>query len=143
MFTRSFLTLSLLFFSLALFSQKDNQELLGYYSSPGGESIFKFYKEGDKYFAKPIWMKRPERLDELNPNKSKRSRKILGSVLLWNFEYDGKNTWSKGHIYDANKGKTYKAKITRDKRGNLVLRGYVGVALFGKTEYFVKVDFKE
>lgn len=143
MFTRSFLTLSLLFFSLALFSQKDNQELLGYYSSPGGESIFKFYKEGDKYFAKPIWMKRPERLDELNPDKSKRTRKILGSVLLWDFEFDGKNIWTNGHIYDANKGKTYKAKITLDKKGNLSLRGYVGVALFGRTEYFVKVDFKE
>lgn len=143
MFIRSAITLSILFSSFFLLSQNTKEELLGYYSAPGGESIFKFYKQGDKYFAKPIWMKRPERLDELNPDATKRNRKILGSVLLWDFEFDGKNTWTKGHIYDANKGKTYKAKITRDKKGNLALRGYVGVKLLGKTEYFIKVEYKE
>jgi uncharacterized protein (DUF2147 family) len=140
---RSTITLSFLFLSLFLFAQKNKEELLGYYSAPGGESIFKFYKLGDKYFAKSVWMKRPWRLDELNPEVPKRKRKILGSVLLWDFEFDGKNSWSNGHIYDANKGKIYKAKITRDKEGNLLVRGYVGVKLIGKTEYFVKVDFKE
>ncbi|MBP7808034.1 MAG: DUF2147 domain-containing protein [Bacteroidia bacterium] len=143
MFIRLIFISSILISSFSLFSQENKEELLGYYSAPGGESIFKFYKDGNNYFAKPIWMKRPERLDELNPDKSKRTRKILGSVLLWDFEYDGKNTWSKGHIYDANKGKTYKAKITRDKNGNLVLRGYIGVSLIGKSEYFTKVEYKE
>lgn len=111
--------------------------------SPEKNSIFKFYKSGDKCYGKAVWMKRPSRLDSLNPDPSKRHRKILGSVLLWDFIYDNKNSWTKGHIYDANKGKIYKAKITRDKDGNLVVRGYVGVQLIGKTEYFVKVDFKE
>lgn len=143
MFIRSAITLSIIFSSFFLLSQNNKEELLGYYSAPGGESIFKFYKQGDKYFAKPIWMKRPQRFDELNPDVSKRTRKILGSVLLWDFEFDGKNTWTKGQIYDANKGKTYKAKITRDKKGNLALRGYVGVKLLGKTEYFTKVEYKE
>ena len=143
MSVRSIITFSLLFSTFFLFSQNNKEELLGYYSAPGGESIFKFYKQADKYFAKPVWMKRPQRLDELNPDRSKSTRKILGSVLLWDFEFDGKNTWTKGHVYDANKGKTYKAKMTRDKEGNIALRGYVGVRLIGKTEYFVKVDFKE
>lgn len=143
MFVRLKIILSFLVLSLSFFSQNHTEELLGYYSSPGGNSIFKFYKHNNKYFAKPVWMKRPERLDELNPDKTKHTRKILGSVLLWDFEFDGKNTWTNGHIYDANKGKTYKAKITRDKEGNLSLRGYVGIRLIGKTEYFVKVDFKE
>ena len=135
--------LSILISSISLFSQENNEELMGYFSSPGGNSIFKFYKSGGKYFAKPVWMKRPERLDILNPDTALRQRKILGSVLLWDFEYDGKNTWTKGRIYDANKGKTYKAKMTRDKKGNVTLRGYVGLKILGKTEYFVKVDFKE
>lgn len=111
--------------------------------SPEKNSIFKFYKSGEKYYGKAVWMKRPSRLDTLNPDPSKRNRKILGSVLLWDFVHDNKNSWTKGQIYDANKGKIYKAKITRDKDGNLLVRGYVGVQLIGKTEYFVKVDFKE
>jgi uncharacterized protein (DUF2147 family) len=142
MFVRSSITFSFIFFSLCLFSQ-NKEELIGYYSAPGGLSIFKFYKEENKYFARPVWMKRPQRLDELNPDKSKRANKILGSVILWNFEFNGKDTWTNGHIYDANKGKIYKARITRDKDGNMSIRGYAGVRLIGKTEYFVKVDFKE
>lgn len=143
MFYKVIFIFSILLSSFSLFSQENNEELMGYFSSPGGNSIFKFYKNGDKYFAKPVWMKRPERLDILNPDTTLRHRKIIGSVLLWDFEYDGKNTWTKGHIYDANKGKTYKAKMTRDKHGNVTLRGYVGIKIIGKTEYFVKVDFKE
>jgi uncharacterized protein (DUF2147 family) len=57
--------------------------------------------------------------------------------------YDGKNTWTKGYLYDANKGKTYKSKITRDKNGNITVRGYIGISLLGKTEHFTKVDFTE
>lgn len=143
MYARSIITFSILFSSFFLFSQSNKEELVGYYSAPGGLSIYKFYKQGNKYFAKPVWMKRPERLDEMNPDKTKRSRKILGSVLLWDFEFDGKDSYTKGHIYDANKGKTYKAKITKEKNGNMIIRGYVGVKLIGKTEHFVKVDFKE
>ena len=143
MYFKPGLIFSLLFFVTSLQSQTSTEELMGYYMSPGGNSIFKFYKEANKYYAKPVWMKRPSRLDTLNPDKSKHTRKILGSVLLWDFEFDGKNTWTNGHIYDANKGKTYKAKMSRDKKGNVVLRGYVGLRILGKTEYFVKVDFKE
>lgn len=131
------------FAALFTMGQKNADQLLGYYMSPDETSIFKFYKNGDKYFAKSVWMKRPSRLDTLNPDVSKRSQKILGSVLVWDFVYDGKNNWSKGYVYDANKGKIYKSKITRDNKGNLVVRGFIGVTIIGKTEYFVKVDFKE
>lgn len=143
MFLKQGVIAALLFFYYILPAQDKIDNITGYYMSPEKNSIFKFYKTGDKYYGKAVWMKRPSRLDSLNPDPSKRSRKILGSVLLWDFVYDNKNNWTKGHIYDANKGKIYKAKITRDKEGNLVVRGYVGMQLIGKTEYFVKVDFKE
>lgn len=137
------LSISLFFISLPSFSQNKPEELVGYYLSPEKNSIFKFYRSGDKYYGKSVWMKHPNRLDTLNPDRTKRNKKILGSILVRDFIYDGKNTWNKGHIYNANTGKTYKAKITRDKDNNLVVRGYVGVQLVGKSEYFVKVDFKE
>lgn len=143
MFARLFFILSLQFFGFSLFSQLNADEILGYYMSPDESSIFKFYKSGNKYFGKSVWMKRPSRLDTLNPDVSKRTQKILGSVLVWDFIYDGKNNWSKGYVYDANKGKIYKSKITRDEKGNLIVRGFIGVTVIGKTEYFVKVDFKE
>lgn len=134
---------TLLFFYFTFPAQDKADHVIGYYMSPEKNSIFKFYKSGDKYYGKSVWMKLPHRLDTLNPDKNKRHRKIIGSILVWDFIHDGKNTWNHGHIYNANTGKTYKAKITRDKDHNLLVRGYVGVQLIGKTEYFVKVDFKE
>ena len=140
---RLIIILNSLLFPFSGFAQSNADEILGYYMSPEKNSIFKLYKEGDKYFGKMVWMKRPERLDTLNPDKSKRNQKILGSVIGWDFVHVGKNSWSKGYIYDANKGKIYKSHITRDKHGNLLLRGFIGVSAIGKTEYFVKVNFKE
>jgi len=141
--TRLMYIAAVLFFSCLAKGQKNADEIIGYYMSPDESSIFKFYKVENKYYAKSVWMKRPSRLDTLNPDLAKRTQKILGSVLVWDFIYDGKNHWSKGFVYDANKGKTYKSKITRDEKGNLIVRGFIGVTVIGKTEYFVKVDFKE
>lgn len=88
-------------------------------------------------------MKHPARKDSLNPDLTKRNLKLLGSTPVYDFIFDGKHTWNKGHVYDANSGKTYRSKITRDEKGNLIVRGYIGFSIIGKTEYFVKVDFKE
>lgn len=143
MITRTVFVIFSFLISFSSLSQHSIDEVLGYYMAPEENSIFKFYKSGNKYYGKSVWMKFPERLDTLNPDKSKRSRKILGTILVYGFIYDGKNSWNHGHIYNANTGKTYKAKIIRNKEGNLLVRGYVGVQLIGKTEYFVKVDFKE
>lgn len=143
MSSRIFVTIFFLSFSVPSFSQTGTNEILGHYMSPEKNSIFRFYKSGQKYYGKLVWMKYPERHDTLNPNKDKRTRKILGTSIAWDFIFDGKNSWNKGYIYDANSGKTYKAKIIKDKDNNLLVRGYVGVQLIGKTEYFVKMDFKE
>ena len=140
----SLIVISLLLCNISSFTQIPADEIQGYYMSPGKNSIFKFYKGNhNKYYGKIVWMKNPERLDTLNPDKTKRHRKILGSLIAWDFIHDGNHNWNKGHIYDANSGKTYKAKITKDKDANLTVRGYIGVQLIGKSEYFVKVDFKE
>lgn len=136
--------ITIIFFHLLPFHfSAQNQEHLGYFMSPQENSIFKFYKEGEKYFAMIVWMKHPARKDSLNPDVTKRNLKLIGSTPVYDFIFDGKHTWTKGHVYDANSGKTYRSKITRDEKGNLIVRGYIGFSILGKTEYFVKVDFKE
>lgn len=133
----------LTFFLLPLFLYPHEGNIVGYFMSPQENSIFKFYKQGDRYYAKIVWMKHPERKDTLNPDINKRNNKILGSIPVYDFVFDGKHAWYKGHVYDANTGKTYKSKINCDEKGNLIVRGYIGFSILGKTEYFVKVDFKE
>jgi uncharacterized protein (DUF2147 family) len=135
--------LSLLLSQLVLFSQNKAEDILGFYMSPSGKSILKIYESNGKYHGKPVWMKNPEKLDVKNPDKTKQSQKIMGSLIIRDFVFDGSKTWNKGFIYDPENGKTYDCKITRDEKGNLNVRGFIGVSLIGRTEYFVKVAFKE
>lgn len=137
------LTSLLLLIHLLIASQNKANDILGYYMSPSGKSILKIYENNGKYYGKPVWMKEPEMLDSKNPDISKRNQKVFGSNAIRDFVFDGKDTWAKGYIYDPNNGKTYDCKITRDEKGNLNVRGYIGISLIGRTEYFVKVDFKE
>ena len=132
-----------LFFSTIALAQKKADDILGYYRSPSGKSILKIYESNGKYFGKPVWMKEPDMLDKKNPDESKRTQKVFGTNAIRDFIFDGKDTWDKGYIYDPNNGKTYNCKITRDEKGNLNVRGYIGITLIGRTEYFVKVNFKE
>lgn len=133
----------LIVFAIVVSAQNKANDILGYYMSPSGKSILKIYEMNGKYYGKPVWMKEPEQLDSKNPDVSKRNQKVFGSNAIRDFVFNGKDTWEKGHIYDPNNGKTYDCKITRDEKGNLNVRGYIGISLIGRTEYFVKVDFKE
>ena len=143
MLNKKAIILNLIFFSSFLYSQEKADEVLGYYMSSDNNIILKFYRSNTKYYGKIVWIRNASRLDSLNPDKSKRNRKLLGSLAGWDFVYVSKDTWNRGRIYDANSGKTYKATISRDKNGNMTIRGYIGIKAFGKTEYFTKVDFKE
>jgi uncharacterized protein (DUF2147 family) len=57
------------------------------------------------------WEKTPGGKDVNNPDPSKRSRPMLGMVLLIDMKKEGaKDSWS-GQIYNAENGKLYKATI--------------------------------
>jgi uncharacterized protein (DUF2147 family) len=125
------------------FSQSKANDILGYYMNPTGEGIVKIYEEKGKYFGKLVWMKEPDKLDKNNPDKSRHTEKILGTVIFKDFVFSNDNLWKNGTAYDPKNGKTYDCKITRDEKGNLNVRGYVGVSMLGRTDYFVKVNYKE
>jgi uncharacterized protein (DUF2147 family) len=129
--------------SFILCNSQNANDVLGFYMNPSGEGIIKVFEDHGKYHGKLVWMKNPEKLDKNNPDKNKQGQKILGSVIFKDFIYAGDNLWKDGSIYDPKNGKTYDCKITRDEKGNLNIRGFIGISLIGRTEYFVKVNFKE
>lgn len=45
----------------------------------------------------------------------------------------------RGQIYNRENGKTYRCLMSIDATGNLVLRGYVGLPLFGSTQTWQRV----
>lgn len=121
-------------------AQNKANDILGKYMNPTKEGIIHITEDNGKYYGKLIWIAHPENLDTKNPDPAQRGNKVLGLVILKDFVFDGTDTWSKGTIYDPKNGKTYSCKITRDEKGNLNIRGFIGVSLIGRTEYFVKVE---
>jgi uncharacterized protein (DUF2147 family) len=68
-------------------------------------------------------------------------RPALGMKILLDFKPDGDNagTWQ-GRIYNRENGKTYDCRMTLDEAGNLQLRAYVGLPLFGKTQVWQRLS---
>ena len=126
----------------AINAQTKTGDILGTYMNQEGEAIIKIYESAGKYHGKLVWMKKPEKLDEHNPDKTKQSQKLLGKTIMNNFEFDD-DMWEDGTIYDPKNGKTYDCKVTRDAKGNLEIRGFIGISLLGRTSHWTKVDFKE
>lgn len=62
--------------------------------------------------------------DMHNPDKSKRSRKLMGLPILTSFNEDG-DQW-RGEIYDPKKGKTYRSLLQRQSSGKLQVKGCIG-----------------
>ena len=129
-----------LFVSQICFSQtKNGDDIIGKYMSENNEGMIEISKRDSKYFGKLVWNKTADKLDINNPDKTQHSKLIRGKELLKDFVFDGSDMWHKGTIYDPKNGKTYDCKITRDEKGNLNVRGFIGISLIGRTGYWLKV----
>ena len=116
----------------ALNAKADN--IVGTYTGTKNDDRFKarITRQADgTYKAQVFWVENDRDedgnkiLDRKNPDKSLRSRKLLGVNILTSLTKNGKK-WEGGKIYNPMNGKTYKCAIWLE--GNtLKVRGYVGV----------------
>lgn len=68
----------------------------------------------------------------------RKGQRVIGMEILRHMRPDG-DAWSGGEILDPETGKTYKAKMKLIEGGNkLVLRGYIGLPLFGRSQTWVR-----
>ncbi len=108
------------------------------------KSIVTIYEEGGKLFGKVEKLFR-EPNEEQNPLCDKcegalKNQPILGMIVLRDLKKDG-NEWTGGTILDPANGKTYKAKIAVEDGGKkLKVRGFIGIALIGRTQYWVRAE---
>jgi uncharacterized protein (DUF2147 family) len=115
--------------------------IVGTWWSPKKDSKIEIFERDNLVFGKIIWLSPdvPNTIDARNPIVSLQTRPILGIELLTNFKSNGDNNWSKGQIYDPESGKTYSCKMELVREGELKVRGYIGISLFGRTETFLRV----
>lgn len=126
-------------------------DVLGYWLNYEKDAQIEIVKKGNKYFGSIVWMKNPTtengtpKTDKENDDENLRSRKIFGLEILKNFKYDeDDNEWDNGTIYDPKSGSTYKAYLWFED-GNLskmMLRGYIGFSLIGKTSEWSRENVK-
>jgi len=132
----------LLLVLLAIFSQAfttislSPDEIIGLYWSPKKDAKIEIYQKGNKYFGRSVWVA-TQRKDTKNPNESLRTREVLGIELLTGFSYED-GAYTNGKIYDPESGKTYDCKMSMEAN-KLKVRGYIGISLFGRTEYFERI----
>ncbi|MBN3816113.1 DUF2147 domain-containing protein [Paraburkholderia sp. Se-20369] len=63
---------------------------------------------------------------------------IKGMTIIKAMKKDGE-TWDGGNILDPENGKVYKCKMTLQDGGQkLVVRGYIGVSLLGRSQTWVR-----
>ncbi|MGH9605865.1 MAG: DUF2147 domain-containing protein [Terracidiphilus sp.] len=69
-----------------------------------------------------------------------KNRPLLGLQILWGLHKDG-TVWSGGQILDPETGKIYRCYLALEDGGRkLRVRGYIGFSIFGRTEYWLRVE---
>ena len=129
-----------------LFSQNKADDVLGVWLNEDKDAHVEMFKRNGKIYGKIVWIKEPidagtgkPKVDKHNPDAALKTRPTLGLEILTGFSFDGSDEWSGGEIYDPKSGKTYSSYMMFDKKDVLKIRGYIGVALLGKTTYWTRV----
>ena len=119
-------------------------DILGPWTTEGGDSRLEFFKCGDKICGKIVWLKEPDyiaskdgpvgkiKVDRKNPNPALRKRPILGLQVMKGLTPKDDKRWGNGVCYDPETGKSYKCKMKLTSPKRLELRGYIGVSLIGR-----------
>ena len=123
-------------FMLAPLAAAFAQDVVGKWKLEDGTAIVEVYKNGDVYNGKIVWLEKPTEadgspaVDDNNPDKALRSRKLIGLNMLSGLKKNG-GEYTGGTIYDPGNGKTYNCsmKVEGDilkVRGSLDKKGLLG-----------------
>lgn len=133
----------LLFFFVIFFAQ--SQSVTGKWKTIDDEtgkakSIVEIYEKSGKIYGKVI-----DILEEENKKKvckecsgDDKNKPILGMVIIKGLSKDGLE-YTDGKILDPKNGKLYKCFITLESKDKLKVRGYIGISLIGRTQYWYRV----
>ncbi|MBT8221099.1 MAG: DUF2147 domain-containing protein [Bacteroidia bacterium] len=67
----------------------------------------------------------------------KKDAPLIGMVIVWDLQKDG-SKWEGGRIMDPENGKTYNCYIKLESQEKLKIRGYIGLAALGRTQYWYR-----
>jgi uncharacterized protein (DUF2147 family) len=99
-------------------------------------AIVRIYEQGGKLFGRIEQSFTPEAETRVCVpcTDERKNQPIIGLVIIRNIKMDG-NEYSGGDILDPESGSVYRCKMHLEQGGTvLVLRGYIGFSLLGRTQ---------
>ncbi len=105
------------------------------------KAVVEIYQSEGKFYGKITKLLLPEDQGKVfeKGEGNEKDKPVVGLIILKDMSLDG-DEYSGGTITDPNNGKVYKCKIeVLDNGEKLKLRGYKGVSLIGRTEYWNRV----
>lgn len=104
------------------------------------KSIVEVYEKSGKIYAKVVEILRAEHKKDIcsKCDGTDKNKPILGMVIMNGLEKDGEE-YNGGTILDPQNGKKYKCYITLESPDKLKLRGYIGISIVGRTQYWTRV----
>jgi uncharacterized protein (DUF2147 family) len=108
------------------------------------KSIVAIWEDGGKLYGKVEELLNPDP-DDPDPRCVKcdgelKDRPVVGLRILWDLRKDGE-TWSGGKILDPKNGKTYRCNLGLiDDGKKLLVRGFIGIALIGRTQTWLREE---
>ncbi len=100
------------------------------------KALIEIYETKGRYFAKIVksYVSDPNEIcSECKGHK--KGKPIAGLVIIENLKEDG-DEFNGGTIMDPENGKTYKCYLELQDDGKLKVRGYLGISLLGRTQYW-------
>jgi uncharacterized protein (DUF2147 family) len=134
------LTILLLFFQISF-----SQSVVGKWKTVDDETgvekgIVEIYEKDGVYYGKIV-----EIFEAQHKNKKctlcqgeSKDKPLLGLTFIKGLKKDG-HEYSGGKILDPKNGKTYKCYITLEEKDKLKVRGFIGISLFGRTQYWSRL----
>lgn len=143
-----FLSVSILgLLSLAAVAPGDPHEdaIVGDWYTPRREAKVRIYRCENFFCGRIVWIQKQEETGEVirdtnNPVESLRGRPVLGIEMMREVRHQSGSVWSVGKLYDPKSGKEYKGKARLEREDKLILRGYVLIPLFGRSETWTRAD---
>ena len=104
------------------------------------KSIVEVYEQGGKVYGKVVEILNPAKKNA-KCQKCKgddKDKPILGLTIIKGLIKDG-DEYTDGDILDPQKGKLYSCTIKLDGKDKLVVRGYMGISMLGRSQTWTRV----
>ena len=103
-------------------------------------SVVEIYERGGKIYGKVHDIIDPKDRNKIcsNCTGEDKDKPIIGLTVIKGLVKDGAE-YNSGKILDPKYGRLYKCFITLESKDKLKVRGYIGISLFGRTQYWHRI----